>query len=107
MSQITSGDDIALEYTLKKNDAVFAIDSGATIQASILTRDKATVLVAPKAVLEATTGSDWANSKIIVTFDEADTVSLTTFGAVWLEVEVNDGGKLTWHKKLELVKGTI
>ena len=107
MPYLVTGDDIAIEITLTKNDVVFAIDSGATIQASLLTLDKRVILVAPVAVLEATVGSDWANSKIIVTFEDTDTEDLEVFGNIYLEVQVDDGGKLTWFSGVELVQGTI
>ena len=107
MAILVTGDDINIEQTLTKNNVVFAIDSGATIQASLVTRDKETILVAPVAVLEAATGSDWANSKIIIIFAETDTAALSTFGPIFLEIQVDDGGKLTWFVKAELVQGTI
>ena len=107
MTDLVTGDDLGLAVTLTKNDAVFAIDSGATVQASLVTRNKATILVAPVAVLELAAGSDWANSKVVVIFADTDTATLTTFGAAWLEIQVDDGGKLTWFGKIELVQGTI
>ena len=107
MGILVTGDDINIEQTLTKNGSTFVIDSGATVQASLITRDRGTVLVAPVAVLEAATGSSWANSKVIIIFPEAATASLTTFGPILLEIQVDDGGKLTWFVKLELSKGTI
>ena len=107
MAIIVTGDDVVIEHTLLKNGATFSIDSAADVKASLTTRDKSTIIVAPVTVLEATSGSDWANSKIIVLFSESDTTSVTNFGPVLLEVQVDDGGKLTWFSKLELVQGTI
>lgn len=106
-NQIVSGDDIVIEQTLTKDDVTFSIDSSATIKASLVSRDRTTVIVAPVSVLEATTGSDWANSKIIILFAEADTSTLTTFGPMFVEIQVDDGGKLTWHTKVEMLQGTI
>jgi len=108
MATLVTGDDIVIEQTLTKNNATFVIDSSATIKASLTTRDgNATILVAPVAVVEATSGSDWPNSKIIILFAEADTATLTAFGPIFLEIQVDDGGKLTWFVKSELVQGTI
>ena len=107
MGILVTGDDINIEQTLTKNGVTFPIDSGATIQASLITRDRTTVLVAPVAVLEATPGSSWVNSKIIILFSESDTATITEFGPILLEIQVDDGGKLTWFVKLELSKGTI
>jgi hypothetical protein len=107
MRGLVSGDDIVIEQTLTKNNSTFAIDSGATVKASLISRDKQTIIVAPVSVLEATTGSDWANSKIIILFDSTDTDTATDFGPVYLEIQVDDGGKLTWFVKAELVQGTI
>ena len=107
MAILVTGDDINIEQTLTKNNATFVINSSATIKASLITRDRATILVAPVTVLESTTGSDWPNSKIIVLFAESLTAQLTNFGPVLLEIQVDDGGKLTWFVKTELVQGTI
>ncbi len=107
MTDLVSGDDIAIEATLTKNDVVFAIDSGATVQASLVTLDKAVILVAPVAVLEATAGSDWANSKVVVSFADTLTENLTVFGNMYLEIQVDDGGKLTWFESVTMVQGTI
>lgn len=107
MAILITGDDIVIEQTLTKNNATFTIDPGATVKASLISRDKETILVAPVTVLEATTGSDWPNSKIIILFAEADTLSLTDFGPIFLEIQVDDGGKLTWFVKTELAQGTI
>lgn len=106
-NEIVSGDDIVIQQTLTKDDAVFVIDSGATIKASLVSRDRTTVIVAPVSVLEAVAGSDWANSKVIIVFTEADTTALTTFGPMWVEIQVDDGGKLTWHTKVDMLQGTI
>ncbi len=106
MAIFVTGDDPTIEQTLTKNLATFTIDSGATVKASITTKDKV-VLVAPVSVLEATAGSDWANSKIMIQFAEVDTATLLSFGAVILEIQVDDGGKLTWFVKGELAQGTI
>lgn len=107
MAVLVTGDDINIEQTLTKNSATFVIDSSATIQASLVSRDKETILVAPVAVLEAATGSDWANSKVIIVFADTDTSALTEFGPIFLEIQVDDGGKLTWFVKTELIQGTI
>lgn len=106
-NEIVSGDDIIIEQTLTKDNATFSIDSSATIKASLVSIDRKTIFVAPVSVLEAATGSDWANSKVIVIFAEADTSSLTTFGSMLLEVQVDDGGKLTWLNRVVMLQGTI
>ena len=104
---LVTGDEITIEQTLTKDDVVFVIDSSATVKASIVSRDRTTVIVAPVSVLEATAGSDWANSKVIIVIPEVDTETLTTFGPMFLEIQVDDSGKLTWHVKIELQQGTI
>lgn len=106
MAVLVTGDDISIEQTLTKNGVVFSIDSGATIQAAMITRNYAK-LVDPVSVLEATVGSDWGNSHIIIEFPEAATTALTDVGPIFIEIQVNDGGKLTWFSKTEIVKGTI
>jgi len=106
---IVSGDDINILQTLTKDLATFTIDAGATVKASLVSRGAAnkTVLVAPVTVLEAATGADWANSLLVIVFPSADTASLTTLGVMELEIQVDDGGKLTWHVNVEMLQGTI
>lgn len=103
---IVTGDGATLPITLKKDGATFAIDSGATVQASIITTAHDAVLAGPVAVLEATPGSDWANSLVVVVFSEADTDSLPE-GLVAVEIQVDDNGKNTWFPSSRVIIGTV
>ena len=112
MSQIatlTTGDDTVFTVQLTKDKAPFAIDGSATIQASVVTKDKKTILIAPVPVLEATAGSIWINSIVVVTFTEALTAAITTsqLGSAYLEIQVDDGGKITWFNTIKILQGTI
>lgn len=104
---IVTGDDVALPVTLRKDAQTFTINPAATIQAAVVSVDKATTLIAATTVLEANTGSDWANSLIVVEFDSATTGAITQYTKAYLEIEVNDGGKLTWFTTIEISQGTI
>lgn len=104
---ITSGDDSSLPATLKKDGAVFNIDPGATVRAALIDPDYSKKLTDVVNVSNATPGSDWANSLLIVEFTSAQTTGVRP-GEVILEVEVDDGGKLTWQlSPITVRKGMI
>ena len=104
---IVTGDDVSLPTTLKKDNATFTIAPSATVKASIVSKDRSTILIPAATVLEATTGSDWANSLIIVQFTSAETNAVTDYTIADLEIQVDDSGKLTWFTSVEIQRGTI
>lgn len=106
---LTTGDDIILPVQLYKSAVNFVINGTATVKASIVSKDRKKILVAPVTLSKDTTGADWFNSLLIVEFAAADTTSITSnqLGSVLLEIQVDDGGKLTWFAKVKLVQGTI
>lgn len=103
---IVTGDDVSLAVTLKKNGATFSIDAGATVEASIITPDRGTILVAATAQASATPGADWANSLVVVQFSSALTNYAYT-GTVVIEIQVDDSGKTTFFATANSVEGTI
>ena len=107
MINIVTGDDTSLLVTLKKGGNTFSIDSGATIKASLTSVNKSTILITPVEVLEATSGSDWANSKVVVVFSAANTGAISEYKQAILEIQVDDSGKKTWFGRVNVVKGTI
>ena len=107
MTTIVTGDDVSLPTTLKKDNATFLINPGATIQASIITPDRVTTLIPATSVPEANPGSDWANSLIVIQFSSALTGAITDYGKAILEIQVDDNGKLTWFATVNIVQGTI
>ena len=107
MTQIVTGDDVALPVTLKKDGAVFAIDAGATVQAALVSLDRSTVLAGPVTCSNVATGADWANSLVMVEFNSATSGAITAYGKALLEIQVNDSGKLTWFVTVDIEKGTI
>ena len=101
------GDDMAIPVTLTKDDATFSIDSCAEVKAAIVDIDRASILAGPVTLDCSAPGAEWAQSKVMVTFASADTADVTDTGAAYLEVQVNDGGKLTWFTPIMLVNGLI
>lgn len=107
MSEIVTGDDSVLPVELTKDGTSFVIDSGATIFATVTNKSKKTTLIETTSVLEATAGSDWPSSLIMVAFTSAQTAAVTNMGSCLLEIQVDDGGKQTWFADITIVKGTI
>lgn len=106
---IVTGDDTNIWVNLTKNGIAIPVNSGSVVQASLTSKDKRTILIPPVAVLEATIDSDWANGLLIVEFTSAQTNAIPTakLGTALLEVQVDDGGKLTWFTTVKLLQGTI
>ena len=103
--KITTGDDVALRVTLKKSDATFSIDTGATVKAVL--RSGHEQLHNEVTCDSGTAGADWANSLVVVVLPSAITDTLLVKQAD-LEIEVDDGGKLTWLiSGITIEKGTI
>ena len=103
---IVTGDDANITVDLKINGATFAIDSGAIVRAAIVDTTHESLLAGPNTVLEATSGSDWANSRVVATFSTMDTAALAQ-GNAYIELEVDDSGKNTWFVGINIVKGHI
>lgn len=107
MSVIVTGDDVALPVTLSKDGAVFNIPGAATVKALLISKDRVNILIPEVTCLNNATGADWPNSLVIVPFTSAETEAVTDFDSALLEIQVDDGGKLTWFASLEVIKGTI
>ena len=107
MAIITTGDDAAIPFTAKKDGQTFAIDAGAVIKAVLTSLDRETVISPEVTVNNVATGTDLLNSLVIVEFTEAETAAITELGEAYLEVQIDDGTKLTWTKELLVRKGNI
>ena len=93
--KITRGDDIPFEFSLTRNRAAISIDSGATVRAWII-NDSSGTAVGPVLASAAATGANWGVGLVVVTFPAA-TTSTCGLGISRVELEVDDGGLLTWH----------
>lgn len=105
--EIVIGDDAVIAATLKKDDAVFAIDAGATVQACIISTDHETRLSDIVTCSNIATGSDWDNSLVIVEMSQANTASIATPGPAILEIQVDDTIKETFFGTVYCTKGQI
>lgn len=107
LASIVTGDDAVLPVELKKDEASFVIDSSATIKAAVVSKNKKTVLIPVVDVLESNTGSVWPSSLVVVQFTSAQTSAITRYGEAILEIQVDDGGKITWFAPVQIEQGTI
>lgn len=107
MTVLVAGDDMVLAVTLKKDNAVFAIASGATVKAALVSQDRKRLLCGPVTCSNAASGADWPHSLVMVLFPSNVTTLITEYKPAWLEIEVNDNGKLTWFTDVKIVKGLI
>ena len=115
MAELTTGDDVAMPATLRKKKTTngvvsritFVINSSATITAKLISIKKDVIVLDEFDVPESNAGSDWANSLIVVEIPSLSSSTITIFGKVYLEVQVDDGGKKTWFETIEILEGTI
>lgn len=104
---IVTGDDVSLSVTLKKDNSTFTINPAATVEASLVSQDHNTVVLAPVTVSNSATGADWANSLVVIEFTSTETNSITTYGELILEIQVDDSGKTTFFAEISVEIGTI
>lgn len=104
---ITTGDDVAIQATLTRDGAAFAIAGGASIKARLTSINRDVAYTADVAQSSVTPGADWATAKVIVKFAPADTSAIAFQGRAWLELQVDDGGKNTWWIPVEVRRGGI
>lgn len=107
LAAIVTGDDSTLPVELRKEQQAFSIATSATVKASIISKNKRVVLIPTVTVLETSAGSVWATSLIVVKFTSAETAAINRLGEALLEIQVDDGGKITWFSPILVVKGTI
>jgi len=107
MSIIVTGDDVALPVTLKKDGAAFVIDPGAVVKAALVDTDRQTILAGPVTCANNAVGANWAQSLVVVAMSSAVTGAITAYDSALLEIQVDDGGKLTWFVSVSIVKGSI
>ena len=109
--KLVTGDDIDLVVTLKKNNSTFAIDATATVTAALVNSTRTETYTLPITQDEAAVGADWANSLLIISFAEADTLPMTYQGSALLEIQVEDdvnsSGKTTFFSKVLIVNGQL
>lgn len=110
MTQIVTGDDVRLIVTLKKDGAVFPITTSpvpAVVKARIVGPNHQTALSAEVTQSHLTSGADWANSLVVILMGGAITAPITQQGAALLEIQVDDGIKITWFVPVTIIKGFI
>ncbi len=111
MAVITTGDDVAIPVQLeKKVDGkwqAFEISGTAIIKAVLTSLDRMTIISDQVTINNNANGTNLAASLIIVEFTEAQSEAISEFGQVYLEVQVDDGKKLTWTEGVLVRKGNI
>lgn len=103
---LTTGDDFTLPLILKKNALAFAINPAADVKARIVSADRTQLFCDPVAQVSTVPGADWANSLVVVSLPAA-AASLQFQGIALLEIQVNDGTKITWFVPIKIVRGSI
>ena len=107
MVVLTTGDDNVIACKLTDAGKTFPISNGASVKAVVTSLDRQTTLSAVVEVNLGAVGTDLANSKVIVEFGENESGAITQYGVALLEIQVDDGGKVTWTKEILIRKGNI
>lgn len=111
MADIYRGDDLNFAAVLKKDGNTFEIHTTAEVKANFIEKKTGLkMLSSPITVSRITSGSDWDESRVIVSVD-AETSALLTPGHAIMEIQVNDAvnteGKLTWRKHVVILPDVI
>ena len=110
---IVTGDDITFPTILRKKVSgatvytTFIIDPSAIITARLVSTDRESVYTTEIAQVTVQAGADLNNSLIIIKFTSAQTIGITFQGSALLEVQVDEGGKLTWFTPVKINRGQI
>lgn len=104
---IVTGDDVSIPAQLKKNGAAFAIPIGATVKARLVSINSNITYTAEILQSSDAPGADWATALVVVQFVPENTQSITFQGKARLEIQVDDGMKLTWFLLVEIRRGNI
>lgn len=109
----TTGDDLEIPVTIKKDGNPVSIDTGATIKAAFVSKD-GRELISPVVTCSSTaTGADWPNGIVIVSMGSSDSskIKVPKNGLAQLEVEIDDNvnstGKLTRKGYVIIEKGNV
>jgi len=107
MAIITTGDHTNIPVTLKKNGKTFTISSGAVIKA-VITNTARNAVISPEVIIDNNaTGTDLANSLIVVEFNETESSAITQLNDAMLEIQVADPEKKTWTTPILIRQGNI
>jgi len=104
---LTTGDDFTLPLTLKKNALAFAISGAAVVKARLVSVDRLTVLSDAATQASSTPGADWQNSLVVIKLPSISTAGIQHQGLALLEIQVDDGAKITWFVTVKIVRGSI
>ena len=109
MFYVTTGYDVEIPCELEKKGVPFVISGSATAKAVLTKLDRDTTISDVVDVDMVATGTDLANSLIIVKFTAAQTEAMkTNTGGAILEIQLDDGGKkLPWSKEVAVRIGNI
>jgi len=109
MTIITTGDAPKIPVTLKRDGTTFTIGGSAEIKAILTSLDRTTIISGEITIDKGATGTDLANSKIIVTFTKAETSAITEVGHAYLEIQVDETGDdpETWTDEVLIRQGNI
>ena len=110
--ELVTGDPLVKTINLKKvNDAgesSFNIpSSGVPVKAAIVSKDHARRLTSEITLSSGETGADWSQSKVVVNIGKAETEAIAELGLALLEIQVDDGGEITWFHGVNIINGQI
>jgi hypothetical protein len=92
--EIISGDTYPFTVTLKLGTVAFPITAGTdTVRARWVCPDANSIITDSVVQISSTTGADWPNGKVAVTFDQTNADQLAAYVGkrVVLEIEVTKG----------------
>lgn len=105
---VVRGDAINLPTTLTLNGEPHAISLDATVRAALVTSNdiNRSLLGTVTAMSNAAAGADWPSGVVMLIFPKTETAAWKP-GNHMIEIEVDDGGPLTWFTPIVVKRGAI
>jgi hypothetical protein len=104
---VVTGDQVALPIQLTINGAKAEISASAVAHAALVSIGHHELYTASILQSKDATGAAWSTGLFVVEFDPEDTAAVTFQGRALIEIQVDDGGPLTWFVPVQIVTGKI
>jgi hypothetical protein len=108
LPEIITGNACIVVVDLTKNGATFVIGGTAVVKATLISTDHLQIFLSTAiTVSSATAGSNWAASRVAISFPST-TSSITYQGEAKLEIKVTESGlSNTWFSSVMIRRGNI
>jgi len=102
---IKTGYGARIRCDITADKAAFNIPSSTVVKATLISLDGDRVLIPSVTCSDASSGADWATSKVMVEFNEAETAAVAEMGGANIELQVDGTADTPWTLPVLVQKG--